>query len=147
MWEHRQQPRQATIVVPPRPQQHVVVVILGDHLDRSERLLVELKHVDADNTELVSPLRDQARALLAANRILRENAEKNGDPALSKTLDHLDHLLTQLANQPGGLSADAITRLQSEMNSQDLLFEVRVLRSRIPHRQSSAHAAVSGGTA
>jgi hypothetical protein len=146
-WEHRQQPRQAAAVVQSRPQQHVVVVILGDHLDRSERLLVELKHVDADNTELVSPLRDQARALLAANRICRQNAEKDGDPALTKTLGHLDHLLTQLANQPGGLNADAITRLQTEMNSQDLLFEVRVLRSRIPHRQPSGHSAISGGTA
>jgi hypothetical protein len=146
VWEHRQQPHLAAKITPPPPQQHVVVVILGDHLDRSERLLVELKHADAENTALVSPLRDQARALLAANRICRANAEKSGDPALTKTLDNLDHLLAQLANQPGGLDADAVTRLQSEMNSQGLLFEVRVLRGRIPHRQSSAHTA-SGGTA
>jgi hypothetical protein len=41
----------------------VVVVVLSDHLDRSERLLVELKHADAENTALASPLRDEARSL------------------------------------------------------------------------------------
>jgi hypothetical protein len=40
--------------------------------------------------------------------------------------------LTELANQKEELDAAAITRLQDEMNADGLLFEVRVLRSRIP---------------
>jgi hypothetical protein len=125
----------------------IVVVVLSDHLDRSERLLVELKHVDAGNADMMPPLRDEARSLLAANRICRSNAEKSGDPELQTALDHLDHLLNELANQPGGLNAASIDRLKDEMNSDGLLFEVRVLRSRARNQKTGFTDRSSGGTA
>ena len=128
------------------PPQRVVVVVLSDHLDRSERLLLELKHADADSTEMVSPLRDEARSLLDANRICRQKAKQDEDPALTGALDHLDRLLTELANQPGGLNKATITRLQDEINKDGLLFEVRVLRSRIPHAQGAGADSSKGGT-
>ena len=152
LWERRQAVISAKNHVTPAPQptahppQRVVVVVLSDHLDRSERLLVELKHVDADSTEMVSPLRDEARSLLAANRICRQNVKQEDDPALTGALDHLDRLLAELANEPGGLNSATITRLQDEMNKDGLLFEVRVLRSRIPHAQERGAEGSKGGT-
>ena len=122
----------------------VVVVVLSDYLDRSERLLVELKHADADSTQMVSPLRDEARTLLAANRICRQDASKDHDPALDSALDRLDHLLDELANQPGGLNAASLARLQKEMDEDGLLFEVRVLRSRVEAGHGTA--GTKGGT-
>jgi hypothetical protein len=124
----------------------ILVVVLGDHLDRSERLLVELKHVDAENSQMIPPLRDEARSLLSANRICRKDAEKEGDPELEKALGRLDHLLSEMANQPDGLNAAAITRLQHEMNTDGLLFEVRVLRSRVHDGQLAAKSGPDGGT-
>jgi hypothetical protein len=148
LWEHRhaqsvarnhpEQTHPAVVQVP----QRVVVVVLSDHLDQSERLLVELKHADGDNANMLSPLRDEARSLLAANRICRQNAKHSDDPALETALDRLDHLLVELANQPGGLNSTTIARLQEEMNKDGLLFEVRVLRSR--QTASTGHA--KGGT-
>jgi hypothetical protein len=91
---------------------------------------------------MVSPLRDEARSLLAANRICRQNAKQENDPALSTALDRLDHLLTELANQPGGLDREAIIKLQDEMNADGLLFEVRVLRL----RQAASTAQKKGNT-
>jgi hypothetical protein len=143
-WERKQavvaRHPQQTQTAPAHPQQRVVVVVLSDHLERSERLLVQLKHADADSDEMISPLRDQARVLLAANRICRQDAHKVDDPALDPalvpTLDRLDHVLAQLANHPGHLSAAEITRLQNELNASGLLFEVRVLRTRIPEHRT-----------
>jgi hypothetical protein len=123
-----------------QPPRRVVVVVLSDHLDRSERLLVELKHVDADSTEMVSPLRDEAKNLLTANRICRKEVKQDDDPALGTALDHLDTLLAELANEPGGLNKATIARLQDEMNTDGLLFEVRVLRSRISQGRGISHA-------
>jgi len=153
-WERRLaqtasvRPPQQAQPAPARPQQRVVVVVLSDHLERSERLLVQLKHADAESEETISPLRDQARVLLAANRICRQDAHKVDDPALDPalvpTLDRLDHVLAQLANHPGPLSAVEITRLQDELNSSGLLFEVRVLRTRIPEHRTAARSI--GGT-
>lgn len=130
-----------------QPPRRVVVVVLSDHLDRSERLLVELKHVDADSTEMVSPLRDEAKSLLTANRICRKEVKEDDDPALGTALDHLDTLLAEMANEPGGLNKATIARLQDEMNKDGLLFEVRVLRSRISHAEGSGAKSSKGGTA
>jgi hypothetical protein len=151
-WEHGRQPRITAVQTPPksqpapRPPERVVVVVLSDHLDRSERLLVELKHADADSEEMITPLRDQARSLLAANKLCRRQAKKQDDPALTAALDRLDLLFNQLANQPGGLNAAAITRLQDQLNSDSLLFEVRVLRSRALDKKTAAKTQPEGET-
>jgi hypothetical protein len=136
VWEHRRAQTLSQNHAPQhqqsvgQPAQRIVVVVLSDHLDRSERLLVELKHADSEGNKTVSPLRDEARDLLTANRICQRNAERADDRALATALDRLDHLLVELANQPEGLSSTTISRLQQEMNTDGLLFEVRVLRSR-----------------
>ena len=146
-WEHRHQPQITASSTPVSAPKKIVVVLLSDHLERSERLLVQLKHSEADDTEMMAPMRDEARGLLAANRKFRQDAEKTGDPDLTKALDRLDQLLTQLANQPGGLNPAAISKLQDEMNQEGLLFEVRVLRSRLPDRHASANLHLKGGAA
>jgi hypothetical protein len=129
----QKQPHPPLAVNPAPPAKpRVVVVVLSDHLDRSERLLVELKHADVETS---APLRDEARTLLAANRICRNHA--GNDPELKATLERLDHLLDELAQQPQGLTPATLIRLQSEMNAEGLLFDVRVLRTQLPEPQTA----------
>lgn len=130
----------------PQPKQPIVVVVLDDHLDRSERFLVELKHADFDPAALASPMRDEAKSLLAANRVCRKNAAQSDDPELTTALDHLDSLLAEAVNEPGGLNAQNIAKLQDQMNSEGVLFEVRVLRSRIAHHAETGNHPAKGGT-
>jgi hypothetical protein len=89
----------------PQAKQPIVVVVLDDHLDRSERFLVELKHADMDSAAMASPMRDEARSLLAANRVAARMPRRADDPELTTALDHLDRLLAEAANEPGGLNA------------------------------------------
>jgi hypothetical protein len=126
--------------------QHVVLVVLGDHLDRSERLLVELKHVDASSSDTLSPMREEAMNLLASNRECLQSAAQIDDPVLAKSLDQLGRVLAELVNEPGGVSGSTITRLHNEMNTDGLLFEIRVLRSRVPDRQPGGVIQSNGGT-
>jgi hypothetical protein len=149
IWEHRQPLPRSVLAHAPAPPAtpRVVVVVLSDHLERSERLLVQLKHASADDSELALPLRDEARSLLAANRACQQEAEAAADPALTQALDHLNDVLTELADHPGSLNANAIAKLQHEMDTEGLLFEVRVLRSRIPDHQASIHPHHAGGIA
>jgi hypothetical protein len=153
LWERRQVQNAANnsqqkqqLPVHPQQRPHIVVVVLSDHLDRSERLLVELKHADAQNAEMISPLRDEARTLLTANRICLKNSKQDDDPALATALNRLDHLFGELADQPGTPSAATLTQLQKEMNADGILFEVRVLRSRIPDRDKTLAAQSKGST-
>lgn len=149
-WQHQKKETAIGEKSEPKPgptPPKVVVVVLGDHLDRSERLLVELKHVDLEDPEMVKPLRDEAQGLLAANHEFRNDAEKEGDPALTETLGHLDKLLAELAGHPDGLDAAALTRIRDEMNAEGVLFEVRVLRSKNPHRTKTVRLVAKGGAA
>ncbi|MGB8260379.1 MAG: hypothetical protein WCE75_08505 [Terracidiphilus sp.] len=152
VWEHRSHLTEATNhpaapapapAPAPRP---VVVVVLSEHLDRSERLLVQLKHADFSTAETVAPLRDEARQLLAANRICRKDAENVGDPALTNALDRLDVLLARLADHGGSLTPEDLVQLRDEMNAAGLLFEVRVLRSQIPAGKQAPAPARHGGS-
>ena len=148
VWEQKQHPGIAAVkqAPAPPPKQPIVVVVLDDHLDRSERFLVELKHADMDSAAMVSPMGDEARSLLAANRVARKDAAQENDPDLTTALDHLDRLLAEAANEPGGLNAATIAKLQDEMNADGVLFEVRVLRSRIAHRNGTGSISSKGGT-
>ncbi len=70
-WEHRR-PQPTQLAGNNQPQRPIVLVVMGDHLDRSERLLIELNH--ADTAGVASPVKAEASDLLSANRLYRESA-------------------------------------------------------------------------
>jgi hypothetical protein len=134
-WEHYKNPQQPQVAATPstddKAHERVVLLVLGDHLDRSERLLVELRHGASGDS-----VQAEARDLLSANRLYRQSAAEAGDPALNNALDHLERVLVEVANQPGGLTPASVAELQKQMNTDGLLFEVRVLRSRMQNDQN-----------
>jgi hypothetical protein len=132
-WENHQHPPQIQTATNNQPPQPIILVVLGDHLDRSERLLVALKH--ADSAEAALPVKAEAQDLLSANRLYRQSAAKSGDPALAAPLDRLERVLVEIANEPDNPGPARLAELQKEMNTDGLLFEVRVLRSRVQDDQ------------
>ena len=129
-WERKQTP-QVAVAVDPQARQRVVIVVLGDHLDRSERLLVQINHAGAADLSAL-PLRSEAQELLASNRLVRQSAIAAGDLNVEASLDRLERLLMELSNEPGNLTEADLNRLRQEMNTDNLLFDIRVLRSRVP---------------
>ena len=138
-WE-RKQASSVAVAVDPQARQRVVIVFLGDHLDRSERLLVQLNHADGNDLPAL-PLRSEARELLASNRLVRQSAMQAGDLNVEASLDRLERLLMELANEPDELTEADLNRLRQEMNTDGLLFDIRVLRSWVrspgPEQQSA----------
>jgi hypothetical protein len=141
-WQRRQMPQTVAVASDPQARQRVVVWVLGDHLDRSERLLVELNHADGKDDAL--PIQSEARELLASNRLLRQSAKQSGDPAMDAALDRLERLLVEISNEPNGLTEADLNRLRQEMNTDGLLFDVRVLRSRVNEQQPNAASGLKG---
>jgi hypothetical protein len=116
--------------ISPQAKERVVLLILNDHLDRSERLLVELNHGGADFGDPDGSLQMEARQLLPDNRLYRQTVSSGGDQILSGALDHLERVLLEVANSPDKLSSADIARIEREMNTDSLLFQIRVLRAR-----------------
>jgi hypothetical protein len=144
-WERKQAPPVAE-AVDPQARQRLVIVVLGDHLDRSEQLLVQLNHAGGNDLSTL-PLRSEARELLASNRLVRQSAMQAGDLNVEASLDRLERLLMELANEPDKLTEADLNRLRQEMNTDGLLFDIRVLRSWVHSpgpEQQSARTATKG---
>jgi hypothetical protein len=138
-WDIYQRPPQIQTAANNGTRQPIVLVVLGDHLGRSERFLVALRHGDpGESTALVKA---EAQDLLSANRLYRESAIKSGDRAFAAALDRLERVLVEIANEPDDASAARLAELQKELNTDGLLFEVRVLRSHVQDEQEEQQPA------
>lgn len=125
--------------------ERIVLFVIDDHLNRSERLLVELKHADAIDVRSSQSIQKEARELLAENQLYMQSTAQPDNPALAAVLDHLGRVLVEVANEPDGLTPQKIARLQKEMNTSGLLFQIRVLRTKV-NGQANHYSGQTKGT-
>ncbi len=111
--------------------QPVVLEVLADHLHRSEWLLVALEHADSSDRAVNAQLQSAAQQLLASNRLYRSTLSNSDDPLLDGVLQQLGGVLVEVANSPNPTPAD-LQRLRNEMNTEGILFEIRVLMASRP---------------
>ena len=129
----------------------VVLFILDDHLDRSERLLVELSHAGGEKDDpadsfQADSLQAEAKQLLPDNRLYRQALSGGSDPMMAAALDHLERVLLEVANSPDKLSSADIARIEREMNTDSLLFQVRVLRARTSRQEPKVEPSRKGAS-
>ncbi len=105
--------------------ERVLLIALSDHLERSQILLTELVNAAPADADLVSE-RDRARDLIEKNRLLRQTALRAGDAGYAALLDDLERVLLDVANSPANLSAQDLETLQHRIESEGLLFKVRI---------------------
>jgi hypothetical protein len=146
MWEQKRgQP--VTSATNQQARQRIILFVVSDHLDRSQRLLAELN--DPEQAAADHGLQAKARELLTANRLYRQSSrldpkglnqgsagEENA--SLETILDDLEPVLIELANQPDHLDSTKIVQLRKQLNTGGLLFEIHVLRSRAHPQEPNA---------
>jgi hypothetical protein len=115
--------------------QKVLVVALGDYLDSSEMLLVEVAH--ANRPEDLNTQRRYASELVASNRLYRQTAQRVGDANTGALLDQLERMLLQVEHTPPGATASDIQDLQQQIESGGLLFKVRVAQLQMKSKSKS----------
>jgi hypothetical protein len=124
-WQERHTP--AVAAIPPAARERILMVAVGDHLERTQMLLVELLHQEPAGTTDVSPTKELAQDLLQSNRLYRQTALRAGDPGLANLLDQLERVLLDISHSPNEISAVQLAALQHEIESQGILFKVRVV--------------------
>jgi hypothetical protein len=63
---------------------------VGDHLDRTQMMLVELANADTDHADVLAGEQNRAVDLVAANRLIRQSAEQSGDVVIADVLEDLE---------------------------------------------------------
>lgn len=117
--------------------ERVLLVDLGEHLDSSQRMLVELVSADGGGGDL-TPEQARARQLLSANRLYRQAALEAGDRTTAAVLDELERVLVDIVAMQGKMTDQQLDEVRRRIASQELLFKVRVVSSTVRERQSAA---------
>jgi hypothetical protein len=118
--------------------ERVLLVAVGDHLERSQMVLVELVNTNPQRTVDISAERERATDLVAANRLYRLTAEHSGEAGVAQVLDELERTLIEIANSPSKLSSPEFEDLRRRIEAQGILFKVRVVDSQIHAREEKA---------
>src|SRR5262249_43929764 len=92
---------------------------------------IELMNTDITDRVDLSEERQQARDLLDDNRLYRVSAQQTGDPAVAHLLDELERVLAEVANSPDQLTAGDVREIRKRIESQDLLFKIYVVGSKV----------------
>jgi hypothetical protein len=106
-----------------------------DHLERSQRVLVELVNADYEVGTPVAGDRARAADLVAAGRLYRRSAEQIGDSEIGRLLEDLERVLVEVANGPTDVAPEDISRVRQRIDDQDLLFRVRVVAREMRDRE------------
>jgi hypothetical protein len=115
--------------------QRVLLVAVGDHLERSEMLLVELVNAPADQAVDIGPEQAQAEELLGASRLYRAAVTRAGQPGMASVLEEVERLLVEVAHRPSEMSPEELRALRQRIESRGLLFKVRVLEWQVREKQ------------
>lgn len=125
--------------------ERVLVVAVGEHLGKSEMVLMELANAapSSSGQRQINISAEQRRAedLLDANRLYRETAEHDGDAALASVLDDLERVLLDVAHSPDELTPAKLEALQKRIEAHGILFKVRVVGKELEEKQKTTNSA------
>ena len=121
--------------------ERVLVVAVGEHLGRSEMMLVELSNAaprDPKQRQVnISAEQRRAEDLLDENRLYRQTAVQEGDTALASVLDELERVLLDVAHTPEEITPAQLEKIRQKIEAQGILFKVRVVGRELQERQKA----------
>jgi hypothetical protein len=116
--------------------ERVLLVAVGDHLDRSQMVLAELSNAPDGKGKIdISSEQHIAQDLLDDNRLYRQTAHSTGDTAVASVLDDLERVLVEVANSPSEVTPEQFEQLRQEIRERGLVFKVRVIGSQVRQRE------------
>jgi hypothetical protein len=123
--------------------ERVLLVAVGDHLERSQMVLVELSNAGAPKNGRLDISYEQRAAedLLESNRLYRQTAASTGDVNTATLLEELERVLLEIAHSPSAVSAKQLDDLRNQIEGRGILFKVKVFGSQVEQREAAPTAA------
>ena len=131
--------------IPPQARERILLMAVGNHLERSQMVLVELENTEATGRVDIFTERNIARDLVDENRLYRETAAQEGDPGVASVLDDLERVLLEIANGPATVSNAQLDEIRHRIEAKGILFKIRVIGSQVEQRERSAARQTTGG--
>ena len=118
--------------------ERVLRAAVGDYLDRSQMVLTELANANPNHSLDISNQQERAGDLVTETRLYRQTAEHTGDTRIAAVLDELERVLVEIAHAPARLTPVQLEELRGRLDSDGLLFKIRVLGSNVRSQDSAA---------
>ena len=132
------QPPAAMAGADPKAGERVLLLAVGDYLERSQMVLIEIRNASPRHALDISAEQERAADLISESRLYRQTAAHTGDAAVSALLDELEPVLLEIAHAPAQLSAGEADNLRQRLEADGVLFKVRVLGSKVLHQEEPA---------
>jgi hypothetical protein len=126
--------------------ERILVMAVGEHLGRSEMVLVELANSGPETGQKevnISGEQRRAEDLLEENRLYRQTALEQGDTALAGVLDELERVLLDVAHSPQQVTPAQLEGIRQRIEARGILFKVRVVGKQLQQREESGSTPLS----
>ncbi len=121
--------------------ERIMLVAVGEHLERSQMILVELVNNASAGPVDITDEQLRARDLVDENRLYRQAALKSGDTGVSSVLDDLERTLLEVAHSPSKLDSAEFAQIRERIEAEGILFKIRVVGSNLREREKTPLAA------
>lgn len=123
--------------IPGPARERILLVAVGEHLERSQMVLIELQNASGNGPVDISTERQWAHELVPANRLYRQAAVRAGQAGVASVLEDLERVLLEIATSPDQLEKTGLEELRQRIEAQGILFKVRVIGSRVREREQA----------
>ena len=122
------------------PTDRIRMAAISDHIEESERLLVDFVNAGGQVVDITDQ-QELASQLVDANRYFREASAGAGDTVVADVLDSLERSLMEIAHGPARLTPDEFKQTRTRLDAAGLLFKLRVLADELRDREASPTSA------
>jgi hypothetical protein len=128
--------------------ERVLLVAVGDHLERSQTVLVELANAGAPKNGHLDISYEQRAAedLLESNRLYRQTAASTGDESTGAMLEELERVLLEIAHSPSAVSEKQLDELRKQIEDRGIIFKVKVFGKQVEQREAAPSNGSSGSS-
>jgi hypothetical protein len=117
--------------------ERIMLVAVGEHLEQSQMILIELMNSDSKGTVDISGEQQRAQDLISENRLYRQAALRTGDKSVSNVLDELERVLLDVAHSPSKLNSAEFEQIRQRIAADGILFKIRVVGSNLREREAA----------
>ena len=125
--------------------ERVLLVAVGDYLERSQMVLIELTNANPKGSLDISAEQERAGGLVTETRLYRQTAARTGDARITGVLDELERVLVDITHAPSNITQPQLEEMRERLEAEGILFKIRVLGANV-RKQEVADATASRQT-